>query len=130
MPDKTALSVARCLVHFMGRYGRIEKLHSDLGQEFKAHFLEHLYDLWGMKKTTPYMPWSDGLVERANKSIQHLMKVYCHENIHVWDEYIWCVMQSYNSTVQVSTGCTPFMLMHLRILICYLTSYTPDAART
>ena len=66
MPDKTALSVAKCLVKFMARYGRIEKLHSDLVQEFKANAMKHMFDLWGVQKTftTPYTPWSDGLVER------------------------------------------------------------------
>ena len=56
MPNKTALSFARNLVHFMSRYRCIEKLHSDLGREFKAHVMEHLYDLRGVKKTftTPY----------------------------------------------------------------------------
>ena len=116
MPDKTALSVAKCLVEFMARYGRVVKLHSDLGMEFKAQVSKHLYELWGVRKTytTPYTPWSDGQVERANRTIQQLLKVYCEERLHVWDEYIWCVMQAYNSTVQVSTGYTPFMLMHSR----------------
>ena len=77
---------------------------------------KHLYELWGVHKmfTTPYTPWSDGQVERANRTIQQLLKVNCEERLHVWDEYIWCVMQAYNSTVQVSTGYTPFMLMHSR----------------
>ena len=80
MPDKTALSIAKCLVNFMGRYRRIGKLHSDLGREFKAHVMEHLYDLWGAAKmfTTPYTPRSDGLVEHANRTIQHLLNVYYH----------------------------------------------------
>ena len=114
MPDKTALSIARCLVKFMARYRHKEKLHSALGQEFKAHVMKHMYDLWCVKKTftTPYTPWSDGLVESANRTIQHLLKVYCEDHITFWDEYLWCVMQAYNSTVQTSTNCTPFMLMH------------------
>ena len=84
----------------------MEKLHSDLGMEFQANVSKHLYELWGVHKTytTPYTPWSDGQVERANRTLR----------LHVWDEYIWCVMQAYNSTVQVSTGYTPFMLMHSR----------------
>ena len=92
-----------CLVNFMGRYRLIGKLHSDMGKKFKAHVIEHLYDLWGVVKMLkrPYTPWSNGLVEDANRTIQPLLKVYC-ENIHVWDQYILCVMQSYNSIVQVS----------------------------
>ena len=85
--------------------------------------------------TTPYTPWSDGLVERANRTIQQLLKVYCDEHLHVWDEYIWCIMQAYNSTVQVSTGYTPFMLMHSQCenpdlpLDLLFTSCRPDLIR-
>ena len=90
------------------------KLHSDLGREFTANVTKQLYQLWGVNKTftTAYTPWSDGMVERANRTIKHLLKVYCEEQLDRWDEYIWCVMQAYNSMVQVSTGFTPFMLMH------------------
>ena len=45
MPDKTAKSVAKCLVTFMDRNGRILKLHSDLGLEFKAQVTQNLCEL-------------------------------------------------------------------------------------
>ena len=47
MPDKKVLSVAKCLVHFMARYERVEKLlkNSDLGMEFQANVSKHLYEL-------------------------------------------------------------------------------------
>ena len=67
-----------------------------------------------IRYTTPYMPRSDRQVERANRTIQQLLKVYCEEQSHVWDQYIWWIMQAYGSTMQTSTGCTPFMLMHSR----------------
>ena len=60
MPIKTALSVARCLVNFMGRYERIEKLPSDLVREFKAHVMEHLFNVWGMKKN--YSALAEGVL--------------------------------------------------------------------
>ena len=54
------------------------------------------------------------MVDRANMTIMHLLKVYCEEQLNVWDEHIWCLMHAYNCTVHVSTGFTPFMLMHSR----------------
>ena len=48
MPDKKALSVAKCLVKFMARYGRVVRLHLDLGMEFQASVSKHLYELWGV----------------------------------------------------------------------------------
>ena len=116
IPDKTAVSVAKCLVVFMARYGKIAKLHSDMGQEFQAKVTRGLCDMWSVTKTytTPYTPWSDGMVERANRTIKRMLKVYCQQMIDVWDEYTWCLMQAYNCTVHASTGFTPFVLMHSR----------------
>lgn len=116
MPDKSARSVAQCLVQFMGRYGVIRRLHSDQGKEFKAEVMKYLCQLWRVAKTftTPYAPWSDGQVERSNRTIKHLLKIYCQEQLDTWDEYTWCIMQAYNCTKQASTGHTPFILMHTR----------------
>ena len=60
MPVKTALIIARC--------GWVEKLLSDLGQEFKANVSKHLYELWGVHKlyTKLYTQWLDGVVEWEN----------------------------------------------------------------
>ena len=51
MPDKKALIVAKCLFKFMARYGRVDKLHSDLGMEFQANVSKHLYELCGVHKS-------------------------------------------------------------------------------
>ena len=48
IPDKTAVNVAKCLVIFMARYGRVAKLHSDLGKEFQAHAMREMCELWGV----------------------------------------------------------------------------------
>ena len=100
----------------MARYGVMGRLHSDMGKEFKANVFKELCQLWSVVKTytTPYAPWSDGMVERSNRTIKQLLKVYCEQLLNVWDEYIWCIMQAYNGTVHVSTGYTPFILMHSR----------------
>ena len=96
--------------------GELESCIQILGMEFKANVSKHFSELWGVHKTytKPYTPWSDGQVECTYRTIQQLLKVNCEERLHVWDEYIWCIMQAYNSTMQTSTGCTPFMLMHSR----------------
>ena len=42
MPNKKSLSVAKCLVKFIARYGRVDRLHSDLGMEFQASVSKHM----------------------------------------------------------------------------------------
>ena len=113
MSDKTAKSIAECLVTFMGIYGQVLKLHLDLGLEFKAQVNQHLCRL-GSAYTMLYTPWSNGMVERVNRTIKHLLKVYCKEQLNMKREHIWCLMQAYNTTIHVSTGFTAFVLMHSR----------------
>ena len=120
MPDKKALSVAKCLVKFMARYGRVDKLHSDLGMEFQASVSKHLYELWGVHKTftTPYTPWSDGQVEHANSMCgMSTSGASCKRTI------VQC-----KSALDTPHSC---LCTHgVRILICRLIYYIPVVGPT
>jgi len=116
IPNHKAPTVASKLVEFMSRYGCIHKLHSDQGPEFESHLMTALCKAWDIRKTrtTPYSPWSDGMVERANRTIKQILTCYVAENAEDWDQRTWAVMMAYNSTPHASTGMTPFRLMHSR----------------
>ena len=62
-------------------------------------------------RTTPYHPQSDGLVERFNRTLLHLLSLAASENEQEWDLHLPMVMLAYRTSVQESTGCTPFYLM-------------------
>ena len=111
-----AETVASKLVEFMSRYGCIHKLHSDKGREFESSVTAALCKAWDAHKThtTSFTPWSDGMVERSNRTIKQMLKHHVKGDITAWDRNIWAVTMAYNSTVHKSTGFTPFRLMHSR----------------
>lgn len=68
--------------------------------------------LWrGMKAeqnmSTAYHPQTDGQTERANRTLQAVLRSYAESRAD-WDEWLPFVAAVYNSSVQESTGRTPF----------------------
>ena len=62
-------------------------------------------------RTTPYHPRGDGLVERFNRTLQDMLATTCKNHPFEWDAHLRKVCMAYNSSVQSSTGYTPFYLM-------------------
>jgi hypothetical protein len=116
--DKTAKGVADVLVkEYFTRYGLCESLHSDQGLEFDNFIMQEVCNLWGVRKTrtTPFAPWSNGMVERSNRSIKQML---CHMCCQVWkddwDERLPFIRMSLNATRHSTTGYTPFQLFMSR----------------
>ena len=61
------------------------------------------------KMSTAYHPQTDGQTERANRTLQAVLRSYAESRVD-WDEWLPFVAAAYNSTVQESTGRTPFEL--------------------
>ena len=59
------------------------------------------------KMSTAYHPQTDGQTERANRTLQAVLRSYAESRTD-WDEWLSFVAAAYNSTVQESTGRTPF----------------------
>ena len=114
VPNHTALTVAdKLLSEFISRFCTPRHIHSDQGREFESELFRVLCDRLEMDKTrcTPYRPNSDGLVERFNKTLQQMLKVFVNGKRNDWDDYIPYVLMTYRSTPHESTSCTPNLLM-------------------
>lgn len=55
-------------------------------------------------RTTAMRPQSDGMVERANRTIQNMLSAFVAEHQKDWDEYLPLLMMVYRSAVHESTG--------------------------
>ena len=76
IPNQEAKTVADKLVNeLFCRFSSPEQLHSDEGREFESELLKEVCKLLNIHKrrTTPYHPQSDGLVERFNRTLLHML---------------------------------------------------------
>ena len=54
-------------------------------------------ELLGIDKTrtSPFHPSSDGLVERFNRTMETMLRMFVSENQSDWDEKLPCVLMAY-----------------------------------
>ena len=133
LPNQEATTVARTLVDevFM-RFSTPEQLHSDQGRQFEGQLITEVCKLLNINKTrtTPYHPQCDGLVERFNRTLLNMLATCAKDHPFEWEDYIRKVCMAYNSSIQSSTGYTPFYLMfgrQARLPIDVLYGTTQDS---
>ena len=133
LPNQEATTVARTLVDevFM-RFSTPEQLHSDQGRQFEGQLITEVCKLLNINKTrtTPYHPQCDGLVERLNRTLLNMLATCAKDHPFEWEDYIRKVCMAYNSSIQSSTGYTPFYLMfgrQARLPIDVLYGTTQDS---
>ncbi|KRZ85337.1 Transposon Tf2-8 polyprotein [Trichinella sp. T8] len=97
MKDQTATTVARKLTTFTGNPSFGSRRH---------------IRIFGIKKTrtTPYHPQSDGLVERANRTLLQLFRTYMVKDAD-WEDHLSLMLYAYRTAKHASTGASPFTLM-------------------
>jgi transposase InsO family protein len=100
IPNKTARVVAAAFADtWVTRYGSPRLLHQDNGSEFTTKVFVELCKLLGITRTmaTPYYPQSNGQVERANQTIQALMKCVCNDTGRDWADVCNWVAAAFSS---------------------------------
>ena len=103
LSNMTAECVASRLVEIVvSRFGVPHVLHTDQGANFESRLMASLCKSLGIHKTrtTPYHPQSDGLIERANKTIQIALRSYVERDQSSWDKWLPMVQLAYNCSVQ------------------------------
>jgi len=99
---------------YIARHGAMQKLHSDQGTEFDNQICLELCKMYKIDKTrtTAYAPWSNGMVERSNKTIKAVLRAMGAHDKETWDELLPYVFMAYNATPHASTGFTPQKLFY------------------
>ena len=98
---------------FVMQYGFPERIHSDQGGEFNSNLFKDLHRISGIKasRTTPYHPEGDGQTERFNRTLCNMLKSLKESEKKDWKKHLPKLAFAYNSTVNKSTGFSPFYLM-------------------
>ena len=99
------------------RFSTPEQLHSDQGRQFESQLLREVCKLMHMLKirttqirTTPYHPQSNRLVEWLNQTMLAMLATCTKDNPLDWEKKVRKVYMACNTSIQASTGYTPFFL--------------------
>jgi hypothetical protein len=98
------------------RFGMPEDLVSDRDPRFTSHFWRSLMELLGTKfsMSTAAHPQSDGQTERANRTLEDMLRGFVSTKQRDWSRVLSVVELAYNNSIQASTLHTPFFLNHGR----------------
>ena len=98
---------------WIARHGCPITFQSDNGKAFVGDLKKEL-----MKRSqvahvhsTTYHPQTNGLVERQNRTLVSMLRVYCSRYMDDWDKHLPQVMGAYNSTEHSTTGISPHMML-------------------
>jgi len=112
--NQTARTTAKVLFEkFFVHYGFPERLHSDQGTNFMSGLISELCKLAGIEqsRTTPYHPMGNGMTERFNQTLLHMLCTLEEDKKSDWKSYVAPMVHAYNSTIHTSTGYSPYYLM-------------------
>ena len=76
--------------------------------------------------STTYHTQTNGLVERQNRTLVSMLRVYCSRYMTDWDRYLPQVMGAYNSTQHSTTGVSPHMMLTGHEKSLPLTFFYPE----
>ena len=114
IPDQSASTCAYILLEeFFMRFGFPLSLHSDQGKNYESRLMAELCEMLEIRKTrtSPGHPTGNGQVERFNRTLIRMVKVYLKGEQTEWDRHLGCLAGAYRGTIQESTGLTPNLMM-------------------
>jgi len=110
LPDQEAHTCMTALFNgFFARFGLPRQLHSDQGRNFESSLVKELCEIVGVNKTrkTPFHPRSDGLTERANRTILQMLRATTSQNPQEWPSKIPSILSAYRMTEHSTTRASP-----------------------
>ncbi|NCU37264.1 hypothetical protein EOM75_14810, partial [Candidatus Falkowbacteria bacterium] len=111
----TAQQLAQLFIqHVFKLHGVPTKIVSDRDPRFTSEFWGHFFKSLGssLNMSTANHPQTDGLTERANRTLQELLRSRVASNQDDWDLHLPIAEFAYNSAVNATTGFTPFSLLY------------------
>ena len=98
---------------WIARHGCPMMFQSDNGTAFVEELTRELMkrSQVAQARSTTYHPQTNGLVERQNRTLVSMLRLYYSRHMTDWDRYLPQVMGAYDSTQHSTTGVSPYMLL-------------------
>jgi len=112
--NHTAPTVAKVLVdQVFSRWGTPCRLLVENGPEFRSELFSEVCKLLEVDKlhTTPYLPQTNGYIERFHLTLSRMHGKVVSENQKDWDSHLPAVLSAYRASEHESTGFTPYKLV-------------------
>jgi hypothetical protein len=109
----TSSQMAKLFIDNVFRHeGMPSSIVSDRDPRFLSNFWQSVFTSLGttLKFSAPFHPETDGQTERANRSLEEMLRNYVHPRQDDWDVCLRPVEFAYNKSQQASTIQTPFFL--------------------
>jgi hypothetical protein len=116
VPTHTSATAEKLAVLFFREVVRLhglpEALVSDRDSRFTGNFWTSLFAALGTKlrMSTPFHPQTDGQTERANRTIEQMLRAYVGTELNDWCRFLPAIEFAINDAKQASTGFSPFFL--------------------
>uniref|UniRef100_A0A0K0ETN2 RNA-directed DNA polymerase n=2 Tax=Strongyloides stercoralis TaxID=6248 RepID=A0A0K0ETN2_STRER len=106
-------------------HGFPKTLRTDGGGNFRSDEFQKWLNKLNIihEMSSPHHSEGNCLVERSFKWIADTVAKIARERPTLWPDFLPMVMFNYNSTVNSTTGSSPFLLTHLREPNCYLDQF-------
>jgi hypothetical protein len=96
--------------HVVRMHGVPTSIVSDRDPRFTSLFWRSLWSLLGTKlaMSTAFHPQTDGQTERANRTLEEMLRAVVHFDQRDWDTHLIAAEIAFNNSVHASTGVSPF----------------------
>ena len=96
------------------RIGIPSELVTDGGPQYTAGLMEEALKLLGINHSlaTPYHPETNGLCEKANGTVEAMLRKLSTDQPKVWDRLLPGVLFAYREVPQSTTGFSPFQMVY------------------
>jgi hypothetical protein len=111
--DATAYQTAVLFFDYIvSQFGLPKSIVSDRDSKFTSEFWINLMTLLGtkMKMSAVDHPQTDGLAERAHRTLNSRLRTLINHEQNDWNEHLSAIEFQMNSSINVSTGFAPFDL--------------------
>jgi hypothetical protein len=116
LPEKySAIHAADTFLHtFYGRYGLPETIISDRDSRFTGKFWQTLQKTMGIEllMSTAFHQETNGQVERTNKTIMQMLRIYANSPGSNWAGNLWRVEHAHNTAKATWHDKSPFEMVH------------------